>query len=50
MGRDNFVRLSDEEISLVNDVRSAEFGTDSVPIGEAVAVACSTYLGAGDDE
>lgn len=43
--RENHVRLSDREIQLLIEVRQDEFGTDSVPIGEAVEVACKQYLG-----
>jgi len=45
MARENFVRLSDRELELLEEVRSTEFGSDSVPIGEAVSVACENYLG-----
>lgn len=45
MGRDNLVRLSDREKALLEEVRQTEFGTDSVPIGEALEVACENYLG-----
>lgn len=43
--RENHVRLSDREMQLLMEVRQTEFGTDSVPIGEAVEVACEQYLG-----
>lgn len=42
--RENHIRLSDEELALIEDVRDVEFGTDSVPIGEAVESACKSYL------
>jgi hypothetical protein len=45
MGRSNHVRLSDREVALIEEVRATEFGSDSVPLGEAVAVACENYLG-----
>lgn len=45
MGRDNHVRLSDRELALLEEVRDTAFGTDSVPIGEALEVACEDYLG-----
>lgn len=45
MARENFVRLSDREMGLLEEVRDAEFGSDSVPLGEAVEVACENYLG-----
>lgn len=43
MARDNHVRLSDRELELLEEVRSTEFGTDSVPLGEALQVACENY-------
>jgi len=45
MGRENLVRLSDRELALLEEVRDAKFGTDSVPIGEAVTEATESYLG-----
>lgn len=45
MARENLVKLSDRERKLIEEVRMTEFGTDSVPLGEAVEVACETYLG-----
>lgn len=39
------VRLSDREIALLEEVRDTEFGSDSVPLGEALEVACECYLG-----
>jgi len=45
MARENLVRLSDRELALLEEVRHTEYGTDSVPIGEAVSVACENYLG-----
>lgn len=45
MARDNLIRLSDRELALLEEVRMTEFGTDSVPIGEAVSVASENYLG-----
>jgi len=44
MGRDNHIRLSDRELALLEEVRETEFGTGSVPIGEALEVACENYL------
>jgi hypothetical protein len=45
MARENHVRLSDREQALLEEVRQTEFGTDSVPLGEAVEAACEQYLG-----
>jgi len=45
MGRDNHIRLSDRELALVEEVRATKFGSDSVPIGEALEVACENCLG-----
>ena len=45
MARTTTVRLSDAERKLLEEVRQTEFGTDSVPLGEAVEVACEQYLG-----
>ncbi len=45
MGRDNHIRVSDKELALLDEVRDTEFGTESVPIGEAIEVACENYLG-----
>jgi len=45
MARTNTVRLSDRERELLEEVRQTEFGTDSVPLGEALEVACENYLG-----
>lgn len=45
MARENLVRLSDREQALVEEVRQTEFGTESVPLGEAIEVACEQYLG-----
>jgi len=45
MRRDNHVRLSDRELALLEEVRSTKFGTDSVPLGKALEVACEDYLG-----
>jgi len=44
MARSNHVRLSDREVALVEEVRATAFGSDSVPLGEAVAAACEDYL------
>jgi len=44
MARVNTVRLSDKERELLEQVREKEFGTNSVPLGEALDVACSNYL------
>lgn len=44
MARENLVRLSDREQELIKEVREIEFGTDSVPLGEAVETACEQYL------
>lgn len=44
MARENTVKLSDSEKELIEDVREKHFGTDSVPLGEAVEVACRNYL------
>jgi hypothetical protein len=45
MARTNTVRLSDKEKKLLEEVRQTEFGSDSVPLGEALEVACENYLG-----
>jgi len=45
MARENAVKLSDREKALLEEVRETEFGTDSVPLGEALEVACENYLG-----
>lgn len=45
MARKNLVRLSDRELALLEEVRETEFGTDSVPYGEALSAACENYLG-----
>lgn len=45
MARENHVRLSDREQALLEEVRQTEFGTESVPLGEAVEAACEQYLG-----
>lgn len=45
MARDNHVRLSDRELKLLEEVRATEFGSDSVPLGEALETACENYLG-----
>jgi len=39
------VRLSDREMALLEEVRGTKFGSDSVPLGEALEVACEDYLG-----
>ncbi|AGM11542.1 hypothetical protein M199_gp124 [Halogranum tailed virus 1] len=44
MARDNLVRLSDREKKLLEEVRDTEYGSDSVPLGEALEVACEQYL------
>lgn len=43
MVRQNSIKVSDEEKELLEEVRQAEFGTDSVPFGEALQVACEAY-------
>lgn len=45
MVRENSIKVSDEEKKLIEEVRQTEFGTDSVPFGEAIQVACENYLG-----
>lgn len=45
MAREHLVKLSERERELIEEVREVEFGTDSVPLGEAVEVACENYLG-----
>jgi len=45
MARSNAVKLSDREKELIEEVRETEFGSDSVPLGEAIEVACENYLG-----
>jgi len=45
MARTTTVRVSDEERELLEEVRETEFGTDSVPLGEVIEVACENYLG-----
>lgn len=45
MGRDTSIRVSEREKTLLEEVRDTEFGTDSVPLGEALEVACENYLG-----
>ena len=45
MGRDTSIRVSEREKALLEEVRDTEFGTDSVPLGEALEVACENYLG-----
>jgi len=45
MARENHVRLSDRELALLEKVRDTEYGSDSVPLGEALEVACENYLG-----
>lgn len=45
MGRDTSIRVSKREKALLEEVRDTEFGTDSVPLGEALEVACEDYLG-----
>ncbi len=45
MGRPTTVRVSEREKALLEEVRDTEFGSDSVPLGEALEVACENYLG-----
>lgn len=45
MARENTIKVSDDEKALLEEVRQTEFGTDSVPFGEALTVACENYLG-----
>lgn len=45
MVRQNSIKVSDEEKALLEEVRDTEFGTDSVPYGEALREACEAYLG-----
>lgn len=45
MARGNTIKVSDKEKDLLEEVRETEFGTDSVPFGEALQVACENYLG-----
>ena len=45
MARENTVRFSDREKALLEEVRMTEFGSESVPLGEALEVACEEYLG-----
>ena len=45
MARQNTVKLSDREKALIEEVRETKFGSDSVPLGEAIEVACENYLG-----
>lgn len=49
MVRSNQVRVSDDEMELLEEVRREEFGTDSVPLGEVIDVACSGYLKCEDE-
>lgn len=44
MGRETSIRVSEREKSLLEKVRNTEFSTDSVPLGEALEVACKNYL------
>jgi hypothetical protein len=32
-------------MALLEEVRATKFGSDSVPLGEALEVACENYLG-----
>lgn len=45
MVRQNSIKVSDSEKELLEEVRQTKFGTDSVPFGEALQVACESYLG-----
>ena len=45
MARENMIRLSDRERALLEEVRMTEYGSDSVPLGEALERACEEYLG-----
>lgn len=45
MSRDNMIRVSDREKALLEEVRMTEFGSNGVPLGEALEVACEDYLG-----
>jgi len=45
MGRETSIRVSEREKALLEEVRDTEFGTDSVPLGEALKVVCENYLG-----
>jgi hypothetical protein len=45
MGRPTTVRVSEQEKELLEEVRNTEFGSNSVPLGEALEVACKNYLG-----
>lgn len=44
MGRETSIRVSEKEKSLLEDVRDIEFGTESVPLGEALEIVCEDYL------
>jgi hypothetical protein len=38
------VKLSDDEKELLEELRDEHFGTSSVPLGEALEVACEKYF------
>jgi len=44
MGREELIRVSSEEKELLEKVRGEEFGTDSVPLGEVLELACQRFL------
>lgn len=45
MARENTIKVSDREKELLEEARYAEYGTDSVPLGEALEAVCESYLG-----